>query len=273
MEIKTTFPWCSIFIIVFVLSLFLNFCCLALLYTRSSSNSDELSVYYDNGYSKGYDDGYSIWHDEGYDYGYIFGKEYGLRTGKDAGYEDGYDDGYDEGHQAGYAEANYTPDKLILPTLIEPGTIVHNSKYIGTCPFTVELPDDDQLYYIYLEYVKPSLSSDFAMDQREPTAMSGAYISNLISDLNGDDISFITRANSLDTIQVPPGVYRLWYCSGPFWYDIGDYFGDDTVWYTSDDLLSFYETYTECIGNTITLYKVYGGNFSTYQASETDLPF
>lgn len=263
MEQKTSSSFRILFIVLFVLSLFANFCFFALLYSKPSLTSSDILDAYDKGYKEGQDDGYAD--------GYATGKEEALRSGDDSSYNSGRDNAADEVSQTVDDETNYTPDELLLPTLIKPGTIVHNSKYLGTCPFTVELPDDDQLYYIYLEYVKPSLSSDFAMDQRELSAMSGAYISNLPNDPSGDDVSFITRAKSFDTIQVPPGVYRLWYCSGPYWYDIGNYFGDDTVWYTSDDLLSFYETYTDCIGNTITLYKVYDGNFSTYQT--TDAPF
>lgn len=260
---KTSSPWLTLFIIFLVYSLFITFCCFSLLYSTPSLTSSDLSASYEKGYTDG--------HNEGYSSGYAAGKEDGIRTGENAGYETGYDAGYNDAQNISSDKTDYTSSDPLLPTLILPGTIVHSPKYQCTCPFTVELPDDDHLYYIYLEYVKPSLSSDFAMDQRDLLSSASTYVSNLPNDLSGDDISYITRSGSFDSFDVPPGVYRLWYCSGPYWYDLGNYFGEDTVWYTSDDLLSFYETYTDYVGNTVTLYKITGGNFSTYQT--TEVPF
>ena len=264
MNHKNNSPWLVLFIVSFIFNLLLIFCCFMLLYSTQNWVSSDLALAYDKGYSAG--------HDAGYSDGYSASKSPENDTGENEDKEVHSPDDSEE-YEDTLDGTNHTPETPISPTIIKPGTIVHESKYICTCPFTVDLPDDDNLYYIYLEYVQPSLSSEFAMDQRHLNETGELYISNLSSDIHGDDISYITRHGSFDTFDVPPGVYRLWYCSGSYWYGIGNYFGDDTVWYTSDDLLSFYETYTNVVGNTITLYNISGGNFSTYNVDPSDVPF
>ncbi len=255
---KTDFRavWKALFIVFFIYSILVTFCFFYLLFSPSHFSSSDLSASYDSGYEVGYNSGYS--------FGYSEGNEHGKISGKNAGYNQGYQDGLSNN------EFN-----SLSPILLLPGTILHAPKYACTCPFTVETSPDNNIYYIYLERtlsLPPLTEAQSSIDRTEITT-SGYYSSNLSSDIEGDDISFSSLGGHSETINVPPGSYRLWYSCGPKWYGLEDYFGPDTVWFTSDDILTFYETPTDYVGNTITLYNVMNGNFDTYSVPASDVPF
>lgn len=245
---KTIFrsSWKLLLFILLICSVFVTFC--FFYYSTSYVTLSDLPASYTDGYGTGYDIGYS------------------------EGYSSGYDAGYKKGYKIGYSD---NKDGSISKTLVLPGTILHAPKYACTCPFTVKTSHDKNIYYIYLERTLslPPFSGDEYSIERNEITVGGYYTSNLSYDLEGDDISFSTLGGHAETINVPPGSYKLWYSFGSTWYGLDGYFGSDTVWYTSDEILNFYETSTDYVGNTVTLYKVSDGNFDTYSVPSADVPF
>ena len=140
------------------------------------------------------------------------------------------------------------------------GKIFKTPDYECVCPFEVKAGSGSD-YYIYLEYVKaPSNSTE------KHKRVSGA------KDPTEKDMAFYVKAGQTVDIDVPIGVYKLYYATGDTFYGTKHLFGEDTGRYTSDELLDFYADTQYYQGCTITLYKVSGGNFSTETASVAEFP-
>ena len=157
-----------------------------------------------------------------------------------------------------------TPTPTVTPTPI-PVTIYNgkriiNSDYNATCPFSI-VADSSSNYYIYLDYQYGPTNST-----KHRTIKSGA-----LSPYESD-IAFIVEAGKSVSIDVPIGVYRLYYATGKTFYGPTLLFGDDTEFYTSDESLSFYYSGGYYNGHTITLYATYDGNFDTKEISEKNFP-
>lgn len=162
--------------------------------------------------------------------------------------------------------------------------------YVLTCPFEVKLSQSEQNsydFFIFLEYVCPfpdGVDPDTVVayvaqgnrygsdcDSREPDSYA-IWKQKKYPDYDlQDNLGIYLSSTTTFTTDVPPGCYRLWYCSGKTWCG-HRYFGNDTVWYTSDDILTFYEYDGYVYGQTVTLYKVHDGNMDTYEVSTSELP-
>lgn len=134
------------------------------------------------------------------------------------------------------------------------------SDYNDTCPFGVNI-DDEMNYYIYLEYVRAPLNSYEARQLN----------SNAVYPYE-EDVSFYLQAGNVLDVDVPVGVYKLYYATGDVFYSSESLFGDDTVCYSSDELLEFYVSAEYYEGNTLTLYSVYDGNFDTDEIDLGEFP-
>lgn len=142
------------------------------------------------------------------------------------------------------------------PIPINNGDILVYTGYKCLCPFSVSVSGNDG-YYIYLQYQYAPSSS---YNSRE---YAGGYES---------DLAFYVAPNSTVEIDVPIGVYKLYYAYGETWYGRMALFGEDTVYCTSDDLLEFYSTYEYYNGVTLELWAQYNGNFETTIIDERNFP-
>lgn len=192
-----------------------------------------------------------------------------------------------------------TEPKQIIPTAPKnnypkvsaaDGDVIIFNDYAGTCPFEINLSVREQArsdFFVFLEFV-----SIFPQGSDPETVI--AYVEQGKSFKSGDmrelgnyarwkkekEPNYKPRANlgiylsttTTYTTDIPLGCYRIWYCSGETWYGTDHYFGDDTVWYTSDDILTFYEDDNYTYGQTITLFLVEGGNMDTRTAFDFELP-
>lgn len=92
-----------------------------------------------------------------------------------------------------------------------------------------------------------------------------------------NDVGVYVRAGDTVTIDVPLGVYKLYYATGLDWKGAGAQnnmvFGPDTQWSTSPKSFVFSQDGEYYNGHSITLYSVFNGNLSTELIKESDLPF
>lgn len=96
------------------------------------------------------------------------------------------------------------------------------------------------------------------------------YLQNIINPNN--DMAFFTYGGTTVNIEVPLGQYKLFYCSGKNWYGLDYKFGDETVYFCSDELLSFWEDNNFIHGHTLELYKQVNGNFGTKNINASAFP-
>ena len=73
-------------------------------------------------------------------------------------------------------------------------------------------------------------------------------------------------------MDVPIGVYKLYYATGKTFFNTSILFGDTTRYYESDELLTFNASGDYYNGHTITLYEVVNGNLDTDEISEKTFP-
>lgn len=134
--------------------------------------------------------------------------------------------------------------------------------YESLCPLTVSVRGD-QAYYVFLDYLyAPSYST---VDRHlEDEINYSSVIEN--------DLAFYISPGSTVEIDVPIGVYRLYYATGETWYGKALLFGEATATYTSDDLLEFYADDSYYNGVTLELWRQSGGNFDTKSISYDDFP-
>ena len=98
------------------------------------------------------------------------------------------------------------------PVSVKNGQIIVSPDYEQVCPLSVATKSDNT-YYIYLEYQSAPKS----------TTVNRSLKSNASG--KQSDISFIVKPNSVAEVEVPIGVYKLYYCVGTTWYGTKDKFG------------------------------------------------
>lgn len=140
------------------------------------------------------------------------------------------------------------------------GQVLIVPDYTRVCPLEIKA-DTGSDYYIYLDY------------QRAPTyTTESRQLGSLARAPYESDIAFIVKSGRTVEVDVPIGVYKLYYATGTTFYGTKLLFGDNTRYYDSDDLLTFYAGNEYYNGHTITLYSVYDGNFDTDEISEKNFP-
>ena len=117
----------------------------------------------------------------------------------------------------------------------------------------------EDTYYVYLAY------------QRAPAYSSEKRVSTGKSPTQ-QDIAFIVKPNSMAQVDVPVGVYKLYYCSGKTWDGIANKFGEDTSYAVADSLLTFYTTEQQYKGNSVELWKQANGNLSEQKIDGSEFP-
>lgn len=111
------------------------------------------------------------------------------------------------------------------------------------CPLAVEVTGSKN-YYIYLD----SLTSD-------------AY-----------DMAFMVSPNSYAEVEVPLGMYEIYYTTGTTWYGTEDRFGDNAPCYKCDGGFYFYEDGDYYQGYSLELYLQYDGNLDTDEIPSNQFP-
>lgn len=139
------------------------------------------------------------------------------------------------------------------------GYMFKTPTYVKLCPLSVSVSGDAS-YYVYLEYLRPPGDS-----------YNSRHLEGNPS-VREEDIAFFVRPNSTVEIDVPVGVYKLYYAAGKEWYGESSLFGEDTAYSSSSDLLEFYTDYTTFYGSTLELWPQYNGNFDTHYIDEDDFP-
>lgn len=151
------------------------------------------------------------------------------------------------------------PTHSLKPVSAFNGQMLLYPSFERICPLSVSVPSGEDDYYIYLAYRKgPSHSSIW----RKATAASRVE----------DDLAFYVKAGKTVEVDVPVGVYQLYYAYGPTWYGKEGRFGRDTVFCTSDEYLDFYTDDYTTYGHTLSLIPQTYGNFDSRNIKETDFP-
>lgn len=145
------------------------------------------------------------------------------------------------------------------PQTVFSGKIIVSPGYDCVCPFTVEAPINSNCY-VYLKYICTPPHS--VVDRRQTNTYAG---------IDGD-IAVYVGAGRTAEIDVPIGVYKLYYATGTDFYNTDILFGDDTRCYSSDDLFNFYADDEYYQGHIVTLYTVANGNLDTEPISEDQFP-
>ena len=150
---------------------------------------------------------------------------------------------------------------VIRPNNIENGQILIYPDYECVCPFSVSV-SGDATYYIYLEYLHAPTNS--TTDRQLQLGKTGSNYE--------PDISFFVSPNNTAEVEVPIGVYKLYYCYGKEWYGRDEKFGDSTRYASSDDLLTFYTDTQYYQGHSLELWEQYDGNFEDHPIPENQFP-
>ena len=150
--------------------------------------------------------------------------------------------------------------------LVSNGQVLISPDYVAQCPLTITA-DSSTNYYVYLEYQNaPSYSTE------------SRTVKNYATKPYEDDLSFYLQAGKEVSIDVPIGVYKLYYATdgsnsaGNNFYGTKLLFGDNTHYYSADQLLTFYADTEYYNGHTLTLKATIDGNFSTDPIAESQFP-
>lgn len=181
------------------------------------------------------------------------------------------------------------PRSTVAPRTVTPrprsaynGQVFTKPIYEGQCPFTVSTTGSSGGYYVYLRYVGESTRSieGRSLTGNKSDDSGGLTLGtwwNAVASNSNSDIAFYVEAGKSVDLDVPVGKYRFSYAFGETWYGQNaakpyTYFGENTSFYTSDELLEFFFDGTYYNGHTISLWKQVGGNFSTESISGDEFP-
>ena len=152
-----------------------------------------------------------------------------------------------------------TPEPtLTREAMPENGKMFVNPDYESVCPFSFS-GEYGASYYVYLEYQYAPNNSYYSRHENT-------------SDPTEENIAFFVRPGYSVDIDVPVGIYKLYYAFGNGWYGSKDLFGKDTTYCTVGDLLEFYTDNTTAYGININLRAQYDGNFETEYITASQFP-
>lgn len=149
------------------------------------------------------------------------------------------------------------PTVKVVPAQVMPanGAVFKSPTYEKLCPFSVSVRGDEG-YYVRLKYMWKPESYNSRHLEGKPAVII-------------DDLEFFVRPGQTVEMDVPVGVYKLYYATGEDWYGRAKLFGEETAFFTSSDLLEFYTDYTTFYGHTLELWEQVNGNFSTTEINES----
>ena len=159
-----------------------------------------------------------------------------------------------------------SPSPTVKASYSNPQTLPANGKnfvipsYKAVCPLSVSV-DSSNNYYIYLEYFDEPYNSYY---DRELKNSNETIVEN--------DVAFFVRSGCTVEVDVPVGVYKLYYACGDEWYGRTKLFGEDTVYSKADGFFDFYTTYDTAYGHTLELWAQYDGNLETQDIPASQFP-
>lgn len=152
-----------------------------------------------------------------------------------------------------------TPEPtLTRQAMPENGKMFVTPDYESVCPFSFS-GEYGASYYVYLEYQYAPNNSYYSRHENT-------------SNPTEENIAFFVRPGYSVDIDVPVGIYKLYYAFGNGWYGTKDLFGKETAYCTVGDLLEFYTDYTTAYGININLRAQYDGNFETEYITASQFP-
>jgi hypothetical protein len=100
---------------------------------------------------------------------------------------------------------------------------------------------------------------------------SGYYFVKLVDVSTGADaVHLFVHGGRTIEIDVPLGSYYLKYATGQTWYGLDDFFGHETAYSKASTILTFSSDSYRYRGNSVTLYRVKGGNMHTQGISKNN---
>ena len=148
---------------------------------------------------------------------------------------------------------------VVSETVIN-GQILKQPDYECIAPLEISA-DYGSNYYVYLKYIGEPLRTSVSRNLN--SGVTVPYES---------DMAFYVESGKKVEVEVPIGIYRLYYATGDTFYGSDLLFGEDTRYTVSEENITFYGDTQYIHGCSITLYKVVNGNFSTEQISEEEFP-
>lgn len=139
------------------------------------------------------------------------------------------------------SESSFSPDDKLEPPVLpfpETGEILSETNLECVAPFTVKASDTQNFYV--------KLKDAYTLD---------------------DVMAFFVRAGETAELDVPLGLYWVYYATGDEWYGKGLLFGKDTSYSRAQELFDFYEEDGYVNGWTVELYLQPNGNLNTQSIS------
>lgn len=176
-----------------------------------------------------------------------------------SGYQDGYNAGYQAGFAMGLESASKQPTKDSVSGLspsvsqnksdLKPvstpanGKILKRPKDEMLAPLTIHTTGDK---YYFFSLMKVGYSDSY--------------------------MSFFGHGGKTIEVDVPIGVYKIYYATGETWYGTNDLFGPETSYYRCGDYFIFTKDDESYKGWVLTLYPVVDGNMDSESVSADDFP-
>lgn len=152
------------------------------------------------------------------------------------------------------------PTSTPKPVNVHNGQIIRKPDYEGVANFTIKASSTSS-HYVYLQYKGAPAKSTISRTLNSSAASPYE-----------DDLAFYVEAGKEATVNVPIGLYKLYYASGNTYFGEKLLFGNRTSFYSSDDLMDFYADENYIYGHTVTLTAVVNGNLDTDPIPESQFP-
>lgn len=145
-----------------------------------------------------------------------------------------------------------------LPTPIEAknGEILHEPSAEKIAPLTIKASDSKN-YYVFLRCTGYDTPRGYGLDD---------------AGCRANDMSFYVKNGSSVSVNVPLGLYEIYYATGNTWYGEGHLFGNETARYKCNEEFEFYVDGDYVEGYALTLYAVPNGNMDTEKVPENEFP-
>ena len=166
-----------------------------------------------------------------------------------------------------------TPSQYPLP--VSNGQIFKLPEYVGVCPLTVSARGTNS-YFVYLKYIEePYNSKENRTLKHDDLTIQRERITESVPSITGekfDDISFYVSGDSTANIEIPIGIYQLYFACGKTWFGSEDLFGDETTYYTTDNLLNFFFDGDDYNGYTLEIQSQNVGSFEADAIDKSEFP-
>lgn len=150
-----------------------------------------------------------------------------------------------------------------LPVSYSNGELVIEPLNEAVCPLSV-VTNSDCAYYVVLQPISSPRPGDNSWGKR------WAVLED--SPERYSKTSFLIKPGATVDIDVPIGVYRIYYATGTTWYGAEHFFGENTNFYECEGTFDFYDDGTELQGWTLELFAQVNGNLDTEVIDAENFP-